>query len=401
MLEKVTIEQANSIMQEAIKPLKEVEEIVLEKAVNRVLAKEQRALHDQPPFPRSPVDGYACIAQDTSGASKGKPTILQVVGEIQAGQEFTGEIQTGQALRIMTGAPIPASCDCCIRQESTDYGKDSVQIYEEMSSYQNYCYAGEDYKIGQTLIDKNTRIGYIELGILASNGASKVEVYRQPRIALLTTGDEIMSPSETLGAGKVYNSNQYLLLGRLQELGITPTFIQHLSDNEQEVAKLLHSIKNSVDIIITTGGVSVGKKDIFHIALEIARAKKMFWKVQVKPGSPTIFSILEKTPIVSLSGNPFGSLVNFELLIRPMLYKLTNNDKYQLVVEQVVLANDFLKESKGRRVIRARCENNQVFLPQKHASGILSSAIDCNCLVDIPAGNKGLRKGDNVTIWKL
>lgn len=401
MLEKVTIEKANEIMKEAIKPLEEVEEVVLETAIHRVLAKDYRAIHNQPPFPRSPVDGYACKAKDTIGASKSNPIILEVVGEIQAGQAYLGEIQEGQALRIMTGAPIPASCDCCIRQESTNYGDDTVQIYESMQSYQNYCDAGEDYKVGQLLLSKNTRLGYIELGILASNGVAKVEVFRQPRIALFTTGDEVLSPGEVLGAGKVYNSNQYLLLGRLQELGLAPTIIKHMNDDEQHVAKWLQNTKDNVDIIITTGGVSVGKKDIFHTALELARAEKKFWKVQVKPGSPTIFSILDGTPIVSLSGNPFGSLVNFELLVRPMLHKLTNNDIYQLVVEEAPLANDFLKESKGRRVIRARCENSHVFLPEKQASGILSSAIDCNCLVDIPAGSKGIRKGETVTIWKL
>ena len=174
--------------------INETEEVELNKAGGRILAQDMVAEFNNPPFDRSPVDGYACKAEDLAGASSEHPVKLKVMEEIDAGQYSERVVESGQAVRIMTGAAIPKGCDCCIFQEDTDYGEETVEIYREVKQWDNYCFAGEDFKKGTTLLKKGTHIGYVEAAVLAGMGAAKVPVYRRPKVVLLTTGDEVVEP---------------------------------------------------------------------------------------------------------------------------------------------------------------------------------------------------------------
>ena len=390
--------------------INETEEVELNTAGGRILAQDMVAEFNNPPFDRSPVDGYACKAEDLAGASSEHPVKLKVMEEIDAGQYSERVVESGQAVRIMTGAAIPKGCDCCIFQEDTDYGEETVEIYREVKQWDNYCFAGEDFKKGTTLLKKGTHIGYVEAAVLAGMGAAKVPVYRRPKVVLLTTGDEVVEPGNPLPAGKIYNSNMTMLSARMVELGIEPFYMEAVKDNPQVMAEKIKEIAEQADMIITTGGVSVGKKDIMHESIRLIDAERIFWRVNMKPGMPTLFSVYEnasggKVPVISLSGNPFGVAVTIELLIRPALEKMMQNPAIGLKEVTGVMADDFVKGIKGRRFIRAYWENGRFHLPNGlHSNGVLSSMAGCNCLIDTKTmedkESKSLKTGDKVSaVW--
>ena len=415
-MEGISVEQAIEQILQYTPVINETEEVELNKAGGRILAQDMVAEFNNPPFDRSPVDGYACKAEDLAGASSEHPVKLKVMEEIDAGQYSERVVEHGQAVRIMTGAAIPEGCDCCVYQERTDYGEDFVEIYTEQKQWDNYCFAGEDFKKGTTLLKKRTYIGYVEAAVLAGMGAAKVPVYRQPRIVLLTTGDEVVEPGNPLPAGKIYNSNMTMLSARLRELGIEPFYMEAVKDDPQIMAEKLKEAAEQADMIITTGGVSVGKKDIMHESLRLLNAERIFWRVKMKPGMPTLFSVynkegsnesvsekcMAKVPVISLSGNPFGVAVTVELLIRPALEKMMQNPAIGLKEVTGVMADDFVKGIKGRRFIRAYWEDGKFHLPNGlHSNGVLSSMAGCNCLIDTKTmedqESKSLNTGDKVS----
>ena len=406
-MEGISVEQAMEQILQYTPVINETEEVELNKAGGRILAQDMVAEFNNPPFDRSPVDGYACKAEDLAGASSEHPVKLKVMEEIDAGQYSERVVEHGQAVRIMTGAAIPKGCDCCIYQERTNYGEDFVEIYTEQKQWDNYCFAGEDFKKGTTLLKKGTHIGYVEAAVLAGMGAAKVPVYRQPKIVLLTTGDEVVEPGKPLLAGKIYNSNMTMLSARMRELGIEPFYMEAVKDDPQIMAEKLKEAAKQADMIITTGGVSVGKKDIMHESLRLINAERIFWRVKMKPGMPTLFSVYEsepgrKVPVISLSGNPFGVAVTVELLIRPALEKMMQNPAIGLKEVAGEMADDFVKGIKGRRFIRAYWENGKFHLPNGlHSNGVLSSMAGCNCLIDTKTmedkESKSLNIGDKVS----
>ena len=409
-MEGISVEQAMEQILQYTPVINETEEVELNKAGGRILAQDMVAEFNNPPFDRSPVDGYACKTEDLAGASSEHPVKLKVMEEIDAGQYSERVVESGQAVRIMTGAAIPKGCDCCIFQEDTDYGEETVEIYREVKQWDNYCFAGEDFKKGTTLLKKGTHIGYVEAAVLAGMGAAKVPVYRRPKVVLLTTGDEVVEPGNPLPAGKIYNSNMTMLSARMMELGIEPFYMEAVKDNPQVMAEKIKEIAEQADMIITTGGVSVGKKDIMHESIRLIDAERIFWRVNMKPGMPTLFSVYEnasggKVPVISLSGNPFGVAVTIELLIRPALEKMMQNPAIGLKEVTGVMADDFVKGIKGRRFIRAYWENGRFHLPNGlHSNGVLSSMAGCNCLIDTKTmedkESKSLKTGDKVSaVW--
>lgn len=388
-MEGVTVEQAVELILEHVSAITDVEEVELLQALGRILARDMVTAFDNPPFDRSPVDGYACRAADVAGASKENPVTLTVTEEIDAGAYSEKEVKPGQAVRIMTGAAIPPGCDCCIRQEDTDYGEETVAVYCPQKKWGNYCFAGEDFKAGTVLLKKGTKLGYVEAAVLAGMGICRVPVYRLPRIALLTSGDEVVEPGRALPPGKIYNSNLTMLAARLMEFGICPFYTAAVEDDPAAMAEALCRTAKDADLVITTGAVSVGKKDIMHESLRQIGAKRIFWRVQVKPGMPTLFSVYQNVPIISLSGNPFGVAVTMELLIRPALHKMMQDDTLKLVRVKGVMADTFEKPVRGRRLVRAIYEDGSFRLPSGlHSNGVLSSMAGCNCLIDMKPGTE-------------
>lgn len=398
----VTIEKAVELILERTKPVEETEYLPILEANGRILSEDVVAPIDNPPFDRSPVDGYGVRGEDTKGASKEDPVKLKVVGEICAGQFLDKVIGEKEAVRIMTGAPFPKGVNGTIMQEETDYGEEEVLIYKEVAPYDNYCYAGEDYKKGTILIKKNEKLSYIEQGILSSAGFEQVKVFKKPRIALITTGDEMVIAGSPLTPGKIYNSNLAMVSSRLIEFGFCLAYCTHVVDDPEKVGEKIREAAQIADLIITTGGVSVGKKDVLHGTLEYLGIEKVFWRIQIKPGTPALFSVYNEKPIISLSGNPFAAIANVELLVRPTLAKISRDPSLNTKTEIGKMENDFPKESKRRRFIRGYYEKGKVCLGnRKNSSGVIASMRGCNCMIDIPAGNKGLKIGDEVCVVLL
>ena len=398
-MERVTLEQALEILLGKVDLIEEKEEVILWSVLGRILAEDIVAKKDQPPFPRSPLDGYAVRSMDIVNASKETPVVLEVIDEVMAGYMSKKEVVKGTAIRIMTGAPIPDGADCVIMQEDTNYGETMVEIYKPLKAFQNYCFQGEDYKVGDKLISKGARLGAIEIGVLASLGCQRVHIYRKPKIALLTTGDEIVLPGEELKEGKIYDSNLYTLGSRLVELGIEVPIEERIDDDKQLVADKIEEVIDSVDMVITTGGVSVGKKDIMHDVFELLGCERLFWKIAMKPGMPTLCGLYKGKLIVCLSGNPFGASVNLEVLVRPLLEKMTKRKELKVQRKQAIMEDSFLKKSPVTRYVRAYYEDGHVRLPKgSNDSGVLSSLIGCNCIIEILAGTEKVEKGECVSV---
>ena len=299
----------------------------------------------------------------------------------------------------MTGAEIPEGADCVIRQENTNYSMEEVEIYSELKKYENYCFAGEDVKKGSKLISKGEKLTYIHIGLLATMGITQVLVKRKPRIGIISTGDEIVSSGKPLSKGKIYDSNRITISMRLMDFGCEIVSSKIIEDEVCQVSKEINNLIDKVDVIITTGGVSVGKKDIMHEVINKINADRLFWRVRMKPGTPAIYSIYKKTPILSLSGNPFAAIATFEIMGKELIYKLSGNEDLKQIRIKSVMEDNFLKESKGRRIVRGIYKNNKVYLPQGgHSPGMMASMLGCNCLIDIKPGTKQLLKGDEVDI---
>lgn len=388
MIQDIRLEEAISILTDNVELISEVEEIELFEAVDRVAAEDILARFDNPPFDRSPLDGYAIHSAGTPGKFK-------IVAEECAGDFFGGELKSDEALRIMTGAAMPKGSDCVIRQEDVEVVGDELTIPYQLKHHENYCFAGEDIKRNSLLIAANQRLNAASIAILASQGFDKVK--RQPRITIASTGDELVMPGSELTPGKIYNSNLYFLAARLEELGFKATILGILKDDTKHIVDLINRHKFDTDLFITTGGVSVGKKDIMHEVVDKV-GEKLFWRVMMKPGAPMIGYKVGDMLGIALSGNPFAAYATFELLARPVLAKLSGIDGIMYKRGEAVLKSDFPKESKGRRFIRAHCEDDEVTLPEQHASGSLFSMMRCNSLVDIPAETGRLTKGTKVEV---
>ncbi|MGO1468412.1 MAG: molybdopterin molybdotransferase MoeA [Tissierella sp.] len=398
----VELEEALDIILRSIKKIEDTEEVRLENALGRILGEDFYAPMANPPFDRSPLDGFALRAKDTSRASKSNPITFTPIDKAYAGSPSTKSLGGFEAIRIMTGAKMPSGANCVIRLEDCIEVDNNIIIDKTLEAFENYCYKGEDIESGTLLLERGTKLSAIDLGVLGSMGQAKVRVIRRPKIGILVTGDEIVKHGLDLIDGKIYDTNGILLGSRIRELGFEYVKINTEKDDPKDVAYYIRENIENLDVLITTGGVSVGDKDIFHEVIEILDAKQLFWKVRMQPGTPAMYSILKDKPILSLSGNPFASLVTFELLARPLIGKISSDNSIATKKTKGIMMDDFNKKSKNRRFIRCIYGNGQVRLPEGgHSSGMLLSMTDCNALIDIEAGNTGLKKSDEVELLIL
>lgn len=399
---QIQIEEAQMLLSAQVEKINDTEQIPLLDALGRELAVDMVADMDQPPFSRSPLDGYAVRGEDVMNASKEHPVTLKVVGKIYAGYVYDGIVHEGEAVRLMTGAPIPDGADTVIRQEDTAEGVQEVTVYAPSKPFKNYCVKGEDYTAGTVLVRKGSVLNAGMITVIASLGRKEVEVIRRPRVSVISTGDEIIVPGEAWKPGKIYDSNRAYICARLAEFDNPPISSKHVSDEACCVAEQIREAAKNSDFIITTGGVSVGEKDILHEVVNILGAARLFWKVKMKPGSPTLAFMYDDTLVLCLSGNPFGAIANFELLGRRVMAKLTGQKKWLMETEYAVLQNDYRKPAGSRRFLRGYLENGKVTLNGKNqASGAISAMTDCNCLVEISPDMSGVQCGDSVLVYRL
>lgn len=393
----ISVEQAiDLVLQYA--PLLEEEEVPLLDAVGRILTRDVRAAIVQPPFDRSPLDGYAVRAEDLAGASREAPAVLRVVDKLYAGDVAGVPVCAGQAVRLMTGSMVPSGADCIIRQEDTDGDENLVHIFKAAHSGENYCSRGEEYQLGACLISAGRKIDAAAVAVAAGTGLTTLYVRRRIRVAVISTGDEVWQPGTPLPPGKIYDSNTSYLVARLHQLGAEITAVDAIGDDLEQMTATLRRCSADADLILTTGGVSVGQKDLAEAAMVAFGAQVVFHGIDVKPGMPTLFAEKDGLLLLGLSGNPFSAAVPFELLLRPMLAKMTQDASIAPRRETMQAANMFSKSSRIRRFLRAYSRDGQVFMPTEQSNGQMRSMIGCNCLIDVPAGSSEIPEGTQVEI---
>ncbi len=306
------LEQARDLILEHCAALKN-ERVMLEEAEGRILAEDIVAQENMPPFPRSPYDGYALRAVDTLDADKEHPIILAIIEEVPAGYAPTKAVNAGQATKILTGAPIPTGADAVIKFEDTEFTTKTVTISKRYHSGENIVPAGEDIQIGAVVASKGTVLDAAFLGILAGLGHAEVEVICRPKMEMISVGDELLPITEALTPGKIRNSSVYTLSSFARRCGADVHCCGIVQDKTQLIADAVADAASKADMIITTGGVSVGDYDKMLSALQMLGAEILFWKVQMKPGSPFVAAMYQGTLILCLSGNPSAAVVAYFL----------------------------------------------------------------------------------------
>ncbi|MDR1147839.1 MAG: molybdopterin molybdotransferase MoeA [Spirochaetaceae bacterium] len=386
-MERISAEEALKLVLDKIRPKTRQEKISLSEALGRICAQKIEAPIDNPPFDRSPLDGYALRAADSAGASAISPVRLRVAGTTYAGDAYTKKLERGSAVRIMTGAMFPPDCDCMVMQENVqvENGGKEILVKGPVNADENYIHAGEDIRKGQLLIKEGERLSFAHLAILAAMGMKDVPVNVLPVPGLFCTGDELAEAGKALPAGKIYNSNETLIALRMRELGFVPKILPASGDDAGMVAAKIDSVIEELDALVTTGAVSVGEKDIFHDVFNILSVEKLFWKLNSKPGGAILCGIYRGKPLLCLSGNPFAALTGFELVVKPVLGKIASRPDLAVRKQRVKLSGD-LTAKPVRRFIRACIENGMAKFPTEHLSGQIFSIVGCNCLLDIPAG---------------
>lgn len=391
---EILCEQVAMQTQTVTKPLLDARGLVIAKDVVAPIA--------VPGFAKSGMDGYAIHSCDSKGATKETPVRLQVIGEICAGDAQIYPAHKGTAVRIMTGGAIPAGYDCVIKQEDTQRGAPILAIHKEMRSGENYCEIGEDIQAGQAVIKAHTRLTSHHIGVLASLGFHEVEVLRPLQVGVISTGNELVKPGDLLGPMQIYNSNSYAIAAHIQAAGFVVSFIEICSDEVDVFCEMVTEKMKEVDLLLTTGAVSVGKKDIIPDAIAKLGATLLFQKINMKPGTPMIASCYQNKLLLSVSGNPFAALVNFHLFFWPVAAKFMGNASFHWRCRKAKLCEGNAKENELRRFLRAYADEEGVHLyTRKHFSSVFANLADSNCIIDQPA-RQSLTEGDIVTIidWK-
>lgn len=396
----ISLEEAIDILNKEVNNLG-YEEVTLFNGLKKVLSEDVYSKINNPPFNKSAMDGYALRAEDAFINNE-----LKVIDKVYAGGVCKSFVTKNTAIKIMTGAPIPEGANAVIKQENVILEGNNIVIISNLKANENVCIEGEDISKGDLLISSNKKLDYADIGILASSGIDKIKVFKKPRIAFISTGDEVMDVEENLLEGKIYNSNKYSIISRILELGYYVKKILHIKDDYKEIGNAIEEISKEVDMIITTGGVSVGEKDLLKNAIEVTSGEKLFWKIMIKPGSAVLCSKVNEAIVISLSGNPTAALTTFELLAKTTLEKLSGYKEIKIKREKAILADGNIKKSSKRKFVRGYVEikdcNQYVYVTQrKSGNGILSSTINSNCIIEIQANNEEIQTGDLVDIIKL
>lgn len=399
-IQTITLEEAQERLMTHVHPVMS-ESVGLLESTDRILAEDVYAAINQPPFERSAMDGYAVRSGDLKGADHSHPVCLKVIDRVCAGEVTDKKIQEGEAIRIMTGAMIPEGADGVVRQEDTDYGENSVKVYTPLDKHTNCCPAGEDFYQGDRLGQAGEKIDAYMMASMASGGIEKVPVRKKIRAVIITTGEELMMPGQALLPGKIYNSNLAYLTGRLMQLGCDVTEGCFVGDDTEAIDSAVKQCAVHADVILTTGGVSVGVKDLLPEVMEKLGAVILFHGIDLKPGMPTMASVYDGKPVISLSGNPFSASAVFELLMQPLIQKMTGSSHPLMIRKEAVLAHDYPGSIGSRRILKAYDDGYAVHITKGQHNAQMRQGIGTNCLVDMPAGTGPLKAGDKIYIWNL
>lgn len=381
------------------------ETVRLADALGRTAAADIRAAVAIPPFDRSPYDGYAFRGEDTDSASPEHPAVLRIVEEIPAGVQPTRKVGPGQAARIMTGAPVPQGANATIKYEKTTFTPAEVRLTAPVAPDTDIVRAGEDLMEYSLILAAGTRLTAPILGLIASQGIEQVEVWQRPVIAILSSGTELAQPGQPLPPAKIYNSSLPALSGYLMTIGADVRPAGVVSDDPCEIADSLLAALAGADMLITTGGASVGDYDCLLAALDQIGADILFWKTAMKPGGSILAATWQSRLILGLSGNPGAALLGFFRIGLPAVYKLCGRKQLLPPVAEVRLKNPLVKKSPQLRLLRGHLEidDGQAWFVENdgQGNGIVSSFVGCDLLGEIPAGSPPLPAGTRIKAWRI
>jgi molybdopterin molybdotransferase len=390
------------------------ESLSLKKAVGRVLTHDVISSVDLPYFNNSSMDGFAIRSSDVKNANQNNPKTLSIIADIPAGIVVDSKIKPGEAARIMTGATIPPGADAVVPIENTDHYErfarndplvpDEVKIYKSVQQGDYVRQKGEDVKSGEIVFKSGSKLRPQDIGYLAMLGTPEVLVYQKPRVAIISTGDELLPVGTTLEPGKIYDSNAYTLSALIEREGGDPVYLGIAVDDEKAIQDLLdEAIALNADLIISSAGVSVGAFDYVRKVVE-RLGELSFWRVNMRPGKPLVFGSYHKIPFIGLPGNPVSAYVGYEVFVRPALLKMIGIKNLLRPVLRVELLENV--ESDGREsYLRAIVSSKNGLwvarLTGHQGSGNLYSLVQANALLIIPSGVKSLPIGCEVDAWLL
>jgi molybdopterin molybdotransferase len=379
------------------------EDVSLENALGRVLAADAVAGEDIPPFRNSAMDGYAVRAADLRGASRATPVRLRVVGHGPAGYPASGEVGAGTAIRIMTGAPLPPGADTVVRFEETDNRTDEVAIFGAQGAWVNVREAGEDVRAGEAVLRAGCALRAVEIGVLASLGRATVAVYRRPRVAILSTGDEVAALGQAVLPGQIRDSNSHTLAALVRRYGGEPQALGVARDTVGELTAALRAAREA-DLILTSGGVSVGDYDMVKDVLR-AEGRIDIWQVRMKPGRPLAFGYLGDRPFLGLPGNPVAAYVSFEVFARPVILRQGGHAEWRKPTLRARLGEAIDNRGGRQHYIRALVTTEDdlpIVRPTgEQGSGVLTALVRANALLVVPDGVEQLPDGALVDVEML
>jgi molybdopterin molybdotransferase len=389
----------------------EVEIVPFTEAAGRVLAESIIAELDSPSFSHSAMDGVAIFAGDLDGPSEKEPTVLSVIGEVAAGDGGALEIQPGQAALIMTGAPLPVGADTVIRVEDTDLDFSSGRLPERVTIYvpaekgSNIRRRAENYRAGTEILEIGRSLLAQDIGMLAGLGKAQIAVFKRPKVGIFASGDEVVEPGTRLKPGQIWNSNSHMLAalvescgGEVERLGIIPDRIPEI------LSALNELISIGADLILTSGGVSMGVHDYIRKVME-EQGQLNFWKINMRPGKPLAFGHFGGVPFIGLPGNPVSSFVGALMFVRPALFKMSgSNLQVEPSFSQAILGDDLMsdgRESYLPGLVKFKAGQERVRAVGNQSSGNLFALVQANCLIKIAPGVQSLRQESIVEIWKF
>jgi molybdopterin molybdotransferase len=390
----------------------ETEQIELTEAAGRVLAEQVVAGFDLPPFPNSSMDGFALLASDVGNAGHENPVSLEVVADVPAGQVVHLTLQSGQAARIMTGAPLPPGAEAVIPVEDTDFQyrqpgvrvPKRVQVFRPVYAGENVRPGGQDVRSGEVVMHPGFRLRPQDIGFLSMLGIAQVPVHKIPSIAIFSTGDELLPVHMPLMPGKIHDSNTYTLIALVEQTGGRAVNLGIVPDRAEEVQACLdRGASAQVDLILSSAGVSVGAFDFVRSVVE-QHGHLDFWRVNMRPGKPLAFGNYKGIPFIGLPGNPVSAFIGFEVFARPALLKMAGISGVERYTQRVRLLEDISsdgRESYLRAIVSFQDGHLVARLTGHQGSGNLRSLVQANALLLVPSGVKSLPSGAEVDAWLL
>lgn len=399
----ISVEEALKIALSGV-PMMEPEQVPIIKALGRVAFQNVDAGRDQPPWDNSAMDGFALHWEDIKIAGPSTPIILNLAGELRAGDLSEASVPKGAAIRIMTGAPIPPGTDMVVPKEDTRTEGDQVVILKAGERWGYIRRRGEDFQAGDPVIRKGQWIRPSDVGMAASVGCAQITVFRKPRVAILSTGNELCPLEKKIGINQIYDANSYAIGAQVEEAGGTAHFLGIARDTREDIRKALSKASNA-DLVLISGGVSVGEYDyVKEVLLEMGAALS-FWRVAMKPGAPLAYGHWGRIPVFGLPGNPVSAMLTFEEFVRPVIRKMIGHTR--LVRESIeAVVTESIKKPKGkvtyiRAVLRGKDGDWKVHATGNQSSGVLTSMVKADGLIIVPAEKEEVSAGEKVRFRPL